>query len=197
VSSDARDVVNFAAQLCNYVEMMDIFSKFESQNKPNKHTNFLALMIFIHPVAIKPYLKKYMARYVAIDPHFVLSEKNRFGTFLINSLKQKKEIIQSDLHCKIEGESLNVVIPPYLETHYGIFIPKKNQFRFNSFLLDEFNDRMMDFVLPRINGNKGDIRKALLEFRSIYGIYEDDLPYKTLEKQWERKYARSTASLSA
>lgn len=154
-------------------------------------------MIFIHHVAIKPYLKKYLAHYVQIEPNFLLTERNRFGKILIALLKKKQEILKSDLMCKIEGETLEVVIPAHFEKNYGIHIPERHQFRFNEILLDEFTDRMFDFVRPRMTGQKGDIRQALLAFRSIYGIYEDDLPYKTLEKQWERRYRRSNTSLSA
>jgi len=138
-----------------------------------------------------------MAHYVPVEPHFLLSEKNRWGSYLINSLRHKNEIIKSELKGKLEGDILKVAIPPYLETHYGIHIPTKNQFRLNNLLLDEFNDRMLDYVIPRMYGNKGDIRKALLEFRSIYGIYEDDLPFITLKKQWERRFARVNTSISA
>ena len=149
-------------------------------------------MIFIHPILIKPYLKKYMGHYVCIDPTFRLSEKDRFGSFLINSLRHKTEINKTDLKCKILGESLSVSIPGYIEQRYGVHISPKHQFRFNNFLLDEFNDRMLDFVVPRLQGKKGDVKKALLEFRAIYGIDEDMLAYKTLEKQWERTYYCTT-----
>ena len=86
------------------------------------------------------------------------------------------------------GACLNVVIPEYYERNYGIYISKKHQYRFNTFLLDEFNDRMLDFVTPNLKGHKGDMRKHLLAFRDYYNISEDDLPYKTLEKQWQRAY---------
>lgn len=129
-----------------------------------------------------------MAHYVRVEPNFKLSEKDRFGSFLINSLRHKTEINKTDLQCKITGDTLLISIPAYIEQRYGVHISPKHQFRFNSFLLDEFNDRMLDYVVPKLTGKKGDVKKSLLEFREAYGIYEDILPYKTLEKQWERTY---------
>lgn len=79
-----------------------------------------------------------------------------------------------------------VRIPDHYQQNYGIHLPHKAQVRFTTFLLDEFNDRMLHFVVPKIGGRKGDIRKALLEFRDFYNITEDELAYRTLERQWSR-----------
>ncbi|WP_231424006.1 hypothetical protein [Pedobacter sp. Leaf250] len=127
-----------------------------------------------------------MAHYVRVEPYFILSDTNRFGGFLVNSLKHKRHIKENDLIINLTGETLTVSIGEYYERNYGILISKTHQARFNKFLFDDFNDRMFDYVLPRLTGKKGDIRKALLSFRDKYSISEDELGFTTLKKQYER-----------
>lgn len=137
-----------------------------------------------------------MAFYVHIDPVFFLSENNRFGGFLINSLKHKRQIKPSELKYQLTGDTLMVGITEHFERNYGIYISEKHQYRFNNFLYDDFNDRMVDFVLPKLTGTKGDIRRELLAFRKKYSISEDDLPFTTMKKQFERTKAYVTACKS-
>lgn len=127
-----------------------------------------------------------MAHYVKVEPEFKLTDTNKFGGFLINSLRHKKHIKPSDLKIKIDGNFITVSIPEYYETHYGVCIPKTAQYRFLKFLYDDFNDRLLDFVNSRISGNKGDIRRELMNFRNKYFITEDELPYYSLKRQYER-----------
>lgn len=138
-----------------------------------------------------------MAHYVVVEPVFKLSDTNKFGGFLINSLRHKKHIRKSDLNFTVGETSITVQIPEYYETHFGIFIPKNAQFRFVKFLFDDFNDRMLDHVYARATGKKGDIRKALLDFRNKYYITEEELPFTTLKKQYERALTFVTACKSA
>jgi len=149
-------------------------------------------MVFLHRVTVKPYLKTYLAHYVKVEPYFVLSDTSRFGSFLLNSLKHKRDIRPSDLKIKIEGVCLIVSISEWYERNYGVIIPKEHQARFNKFLFDDFNDRMLDFVLPKLTGKKGEIRRELLKFRDKYSISEDELGFTTLKKQFERaiEYAK-------
>lgn len=143
-------------------------------------------MVFLQRVTIKPYLKKYMAYYVQVEPALVVSDTNKFGGFLLNTLQHKRFIKPEDLVFHVEGISLILLISEYYEKNYGLFISKSRQARFNKFLFDDFNDRMIDQIIPNISGKKGDIRRELLKFRAKYGICEDDLPFTTLKKQFER-----------
>ena len=155
-------------------------------------------MKFMHPVAIKPFLKRYLAHYCLVDPHFELTEKNRFGSYLINCLRFKTQVTPDPFEYSIgsNGVRLMVGIPEYYERNFGVIISKRNQFRFNQFLLDEFHDRMVDYVYPKLTGRKGEIKMALLNFREKYSISEDELPYKTIEKMYERERYRATAYMS-
>jgi len=143
-------------------------------------------MVFLHRVTVKPFLKTYLAHYVKVEPYFVLSDTNRFGSFLLNSLKPKKQIKKSDLKIRLEGVELTVCISEWYERNYGVIISFEHQGRFNKFLFDDFNDRMLDFVLPKLTGKKGEIRRELLNFREKYSISEDELGFTTLKKQFER-----------
>lgn len=138
-----------------------------------------------------------MAHYVKVEPQFVLSDKNKFGGFLINSLRLKKQIKKNELKYHPEGSYILVAISEYWEEHYGIHISKTHQFRFVKFLYDDFNDRMLEYVLSRISGNKGDIRRELLNFRNKYFITEDELPYFSLKRQFERAVVELNSCKSA
>lgn len=127
-----------------------------------------------------------MAHYVKVEPEFKLSDTNKFGGFLINCLRHKKHIKPSDLKIKVEGIFIMVSIPEYYEKNFGVCISKTAQYRFGKFLYDDFNDRLLDYVQPRITGVKGDIRRELLNFRNKYFITEDELPYFSLKRQYER-----------
>lgn len=153
-------------------------------------------MVFLHRVKIKPYLKSYLAYYVKVEPYFVLSDTSRFGSFLLNSLKHKRQIKDSDLKIRLEGIDLMVCISEWYERNYGVIISYEHQGRFNKFLFDDFNDRMLDFVLPKLTGKKGEIRRELLNFRNKYSISEDELGFTTMKKQFERaiEYAKRSES---
>lgn len=153
-------------------------------------------MVFIHKIKVKPYLKKYLAFYVKTDP-LVVNDNNRFGSFLLLCLKHKRHIKETDLSFKIDGPILNISVSEWHERNFGVFIPKDHQARFNKFLYDDFNDRMVDYVAARFNHKKGDIRKALLSFREKYSIYEDDLSFTTMKKQYERTIAYAISCKSA
>ena len=45
---------------------------------------------------------------------------------------------------------------------------------------------MLTTIAPSLTGRKGELKTELLKFREKYDISEDDLPFKTLEKMWER-----------
>lgn len=143
-------------------------------------------MVFLHRVTVKPYLKKYMAYYVKVEPAFILSDTNKFGGYLKMCLRHKRQIKSSDLKINITGTELMVQISERYERNYGLHIPKEHQCSFNKFLFDDFNDRMYEFVNPNLTGKKGEIRQQLLKFREKYSISEDELGFTTLKKQYER-----------
>lgn len=154
-------------------------------------------MKLCYAIAIKPFLKRYLSYYYKVEPYFELSEKNRYGSYLISCLRHKKDIALMkepfDYHISESPESLRISIPEHYERNFGLIITKRNQFRFNQFLLDDFHERLVEYIYPQLTGRKGEIRMAILNYRIKYAISEDELPYKTLEKMYERERHRATA----
>lgn len=138
-----------------------------------------------------------MAHYVIVEPSFKLTDTNKFGGFLINSLRHKKHLKKSDLKFSAGEVHLMVSISDHYEKNYGIFISKSGQYRFVKFLFDDFNDRMVDYVHERLTGKKGDIKKALMNFRNKFYITEDELPYYSMKKQYDRAVFEITSCKSA
>lgn len=153
-------------------------------------------MIFIQTIPVKSYLLKYLTYYQPTDP-FVLTEKNRFGIFILNSLRFTH--IERGNKYTIQGATkpMKVKIKEHYERSFGLNISPWHQYHFNAMLLDEFHEKMLYYVHANYTGKKGDIKRALLDFCDKYEIYEDDLPYRTLEKMWERERYRVNLSVVA
>lgn len=146
-------------------------------------------MIYTKTVTVKSFLLKYLSYYHPTDP-FVLSEKNRFGTFILNTLRFHN-IERGKRYVTLGNTAkMKIDIKEHYVNSYGVNISAWHQYQFNNLLMDDFHDRMLDFVKYRHTGKKGDIKKALLLFIEKYEISEDELPFKTLEKMWERKSKR-------
>jgi len=145
-------------------------------------------MIFVLPVSIKPFLRNYLAHYCDIEPHLLLSYKNRYSSFLITCLKQKTQIFVEDKKYTLGDNlvQLMVSVPEHYERNYGINIGVKHQYWFNKFVQEDFIHQMLTTITPSLTGRKGELKAQLLKFRERYNITEDDLPFKTLEKMWER-----------
>jgi hypothetical protein len=157
-------------------------------------------MKLIDRICIQAYLKKYLEYHHPADP-FVLTEKNRFGSLLISNLRFKtksetEKLQRLNIHKRYMTANLEIEIPEFYWYSYGSVITSRGQQRFNNFLLDEFQDRLVEFVAPGLK-RKGDLNLMLLTFREKFGICEDELPLKTLQKTWEREKYRLTRCKSA
>lgn len=93
-------------------------------------------------------------------------------------------------------EPMRVEIKEHYEQSYGIHISDRDMYHFNSILQDEFYEEMLKFVGYRYTGRKGEIKRALHDFCEFYKISEDDLPFRTLQKQWERQRHRLTTYIT-
>lgn len=178
-------------------------------------------MKLIDSIMIQAYLKKYLEYHHSTDP-FLLTEKNRFGSYLISKLRFKAKAEEENnpplrkakrkgvpvpapvqrperslnIHKRYMNAVLDIAIPEHYWICYGSVITPRGQERFNNFLLDEFQDRMVDFVSPGVK-RKGDLNMMLLTFREKYDISEDELSLKTLQKMWEREKHRAIRCKSA
>lgn len=154
-------------------------------------------MIFENSIEVKTFLLKYLSFQHSTEP-FVLTERNRYGLFLIKSLR----FTYHRSHAKrytIQGakQNMRILIKEHYERSFGVHLSARDKYQFNSFLLDEFKDKMLEHVAYRYTGRKGDIKRALNEFRDRYGITEDDLPFRTLEKTFEREKHKLNLYISA
>src|SRR3546814_6178930 len=77
---------------------------------------------------------------------------------------------------------MEICVKEHYERSFGIWISTWHQYQFNSLLLDEFHDRMLEHVAVQYTGRKGDYKRSLLDFREKYLITEDDLPFKRSEE---------------
>lgn len=154
-------------------------------------------MVFYLTIEVKSYLKKFLAFHHSVEP-FVLTEKNRHGLFILNALRHS-EVIRSGKRYTLQGrtEPMQILLREHYERSFGLHISSWHQYQFNSFLLDEFHDRMLEHVACQYTGRKGDYKRALLGLREKFSITEDDLAFKTLEKMFEREKYRLSHYLSA
>src|SRR5690606_37183849 len=106
-------------------------------------------MIFIQTISVKSYLLKYLSYYQPTKP-FVLNEKNRYVLFILNSLKHTEVIRTNRYTVQGRTEPMKIAIKEHYERSFGINISAWHQYQFNALLLDEFHDRMLDFVSYRL-----------------------------------------------
>lgn len=152
-------------------------------------------MIFVQTIPVKPYLLRYLSSKHETDP-FILSERNRYGLFIIKSLRHSHIVRTGKYTMDFKTEPMRVEIKEHYEQSYGIHISDRDMYHFNSILQDEFYEEMLKFVGYRYTGRKGEIKRALHDFCEFYKISEDDLPFRTLQKQWERQRHRLTTYIT-
>lgn len=157
-------------------------------------------MHLILPVAVKPYVKKYIGSLYPVEP-FVMSKNNEFGIYLINclekpTLKKINRAKQEDIDRKVYSEILNVYVSENYWSKKGGFILPERQQDFNKFVGYLFHNQFYAYVKMRI-GKKGSINDAILEFRDSFDICEDELSFKTIQRAFQRRNETVTRSLSA
>lgn len=153
--------------------------------------DFEALMQFIIPIAIKPYLKKYLAKDFDINP-FEISRANPYGLYLLNSLKPADSKQDMELDQKVHSETLTTVLGEKYWIERGHVISKSQQYYFNKSVDYFFREEMYKYIWMRI-GPKGSLNQAIVTFCEHYGITEDDLALKTIQKWQERRTRRASA----
>jgi len=158
-------------------------------------------MQLIIPVAIKPYIKKFIGKEYQVEP-FVLSTNNLYGIFLFNCLqKPSPKLIRSiddvdSMPVSVYNDTLKVMISENYWNKYGCIISPQKQYHFNKFVAYQFNEEFYKYVKNRI-GSKGSINKAIITFRDNYDISEDELSFKTIQRAFQRRNQSVNTSLSA
>jgi hypothetical protein len=175
-------------------------------------------MQLVFPIAVKPYVKKFIAADYDVDP-FVLYRNNPYGLFLYNCLQKPPAKIIIQLEDLIANEQLSpqdvnlarlivqleepkvchelrrnniyseqmlVQISQDFWDKKGCIITEMQQYHFNKFVAYMFHDALYKYVKHRL-GVKGSINKAILNFRELYGISEDELSFKTIQRAFQRR----------
>lgn len=158
-------------------------------------------MQLIVPVAIKPYIKKYIAGQEYEVCPLELTKTNKYGLFLFNCLekpteKNLRQVKLDDIDHAVYSDTLEVMISENFWVKQGcVFTPAK-QMDFNKFVSYDFHQEFFNYVKNRTY-RKGDINKAIMSFRELYGITEDELSFKTIQRAFQRRNERVNCSLSA
>ena len=173
-------------------------------------------MQLIIPVAVKPYIKKYLEQTLIehgyknpIDP-FVLNTDTKFGIFLYQCLEKPGPKLVWNNHgmrCpglssdyEIDKKVYSATIPVMVTEHFwakvGCIITPQKQLHFNKFVYLDFQEEFYKYVKNRI-GKKGSINQAIKTFCEHYNIYEDDLAFKTIQRSFQRRHEVATHSFSA
>ena len=173
-------------------------------------------MQLIIPVAVKPYLKKYLERSLIDAGHpdplnpFVLNTDTKFGIFLYQCLEKpgpklvwtNKGMRHSDLNADYEidktvySATLKVMVSEHFWGKIGCIITPQKQLHFNKFVYLDFQEEFYRYVKNRI-GKKGSINKAIVTFCAHYSIYEDDLSFRTIQRSFQRRNTVANHSFSA
>jgi hypothetical protein len=157
-------------------------------------------MQLIHPVAIKPFIKKYIGHRLPVSP-FTITKTNKYGIFLYNCLSKPgpkmvrsidPEIIDLDEY----SDTLEVSISENYWQKKGGCILSQKQLDFNKLIEYDFHEEFFKYVSMRI-GKKGSINSAIMSFRESFDICEDELSFKTIQRAFQREQARVTAYQSA
>lgn len=151
--------------------------------------------MLIIDVAVTPAVKKYIAAKHCVDP-FVLSRTNPFGLFLYNCLsrlKTRPSITIPELKPDIYTEQLDVLVSDDLWARRGWYIHPKKQYDFNR-LVEMMIDQDFQFYVKVKTGIVGHtMYSSFLNFRDEFGMTEDDLAMKTMEKRYQRHRERLSA----
>ena len=124
----------------------------------------------------------------------MLTDKSKIGSVLISYLKQKRNYFCNGP----EGDqsvftTMKVAVPWAYQKNFGSFINYESQMRFNGYLRKDFIEKMCDYVSNNQMPEHSNIYKSILVFREKYGICEDDLAFKTMQKWWEREGKKTCA----
>jgi hypothetical protein len=152
-------------------------------------------------VAVRPFIKKYLAGLnYATDP-FVLSTTNKYGLFVYHCLEKPRlkvldEIEEHPLDKRIYSDVLRITVSEKYWEERGPIMSVQSEWHFNKFVLQDFNDEFYNYVRNRI-GPKGTINKAIRSFLDMYDISEDDLSFKTIQRAFQRRNAAVKTAKSA
>lgn len=148
-------------------------------------------MLVTYQITLKTYLYKYISYYNLTTPHFQINDKNRLGIYIRTQLlKRKTNTHVGALPFTLDNCSiLKVAISTTDQKNYGIVLEEATMIDIAKIIKDEFQERMIDYIFDNRDKNYK-IYATILAYREKYGICEDELPFKTMIKWWERQRHR-------
>jgi len=157
-------------------------------------------MQLLLPVAVRPYIKKYIGLDYPVEP-FALTTTNKYGMFLYHCIlkpdeRSLKMLSERVIDKEVYSDTLRVKVTEKRWREVGCIITPEAEIHFNKFVQHDFNEEFFKYVRNRI-GPKGSIYRAIYNFRNIYGITEDEFSYKSMERAFQRRNANVNASKSA
>lgn len=130
------------------------------------------------------YLKKFLATKTNIEPDYLLSNKDKFGSFVYVCLRNPEYKVE--LNEKRFNEKIKIIIPLSYEKNGKCELNNEAIHLINNFLKNWFYE---DFIRYMTLTSMFNIRmdKSILSFCMNYDIEIDiDIQYETLKKQYYR-----------
>jgi hypothetical protein len=146
-------------------------------------------------IAVKPVVKKYLSAKVKTNP-MILSRTNIYGIFLYNCLVRVRWKVKA---CLIGVDTdkypdiLNVVISEDMWQRKGWYIHPQKQADFNNLIAKMLDDEFHYFMDIQTMELGQKIYSSFLKFREKFDLTEDDMPIKTMEKNYQRYRSRLIA----
>jgi hypothetical protein len=149
-------------------------------------------------IAVKPVIKKYLSFKVQTDP-LILSKTHAYGIFLYHCLvriSDKNRPAYVEVDTIKYPDSIQVMISEDMWRRKGWYIHSQKQADFNKFVAKLIDEEFHYYMDIQTQDNKQKIYSSFLKFREKYDFTEDDMPIKTMEKNYERYRLEVTTSLS-
>jgi len=137
----------------------------------------------VYRIPVHSHVKKYLASKCEITP-FKVTTHNEYGTVLFLSLDRKAEITPEKR--LFYNDSMQIRIPKWYVDQEGPHIKNKNIELFNV-TIERLMMAELKTMLDMGNHRKGDIKRIIDQFRERYGIFDTELEYHNLRRQYCRK----------
>jgi len=139
-------------------------------------------------IDVMPIVKLFLSKSFQTEPFYVCQD-NQYGIFLYNclaSLKKSKKHTSLTMNKNKYSETLTLRIAEDTYVRRGHFIHPDKQTGFNRMVLFNMGDIFYHWIDNCLQVQGMTQRNAFLSFREKFGLTEDDISLKTLEKKYER-----------
>ncbi|MEN9907160.1 MAG: hypothetical protein RLZZ540_301 [Bacteroidota bacterium] len=129
---------------------------------------------------VKPHIYKYLQK--KVGEKLVVTKFCFFGGMVLDILTKK----YSDLEVINDTYTFPVEISFSYMEKMGIYIDNRVAKKFNSRVDSMFREEMRGFVTTNFLANNIPKETSLAQFLTTYDIYEDDIKFETLVKDFKR-----------